>query len=100
MDLDLPSSFEEAVRERRILPFIGAGFSKNIDSTLPNWSEVIYRSAELLDYDPLILTTQGDQYQIAKYLHIKKQLGALYNLLAKEFDRDDLDVGKSNPHML
>lgn len=100
MDLDLPSSFQEAVRERRIIPFIGAGFSKNIDSSLPNWSEVIHRAAELLDYDPPILTAQGDQYQIAEYLQIKKQLGGLYNVLAKEFERDDLDVAKSKPHLL
>ena len=37
----LPSDYEAAARERKVIPFIGAGFSKNISTTMPNWGEVM-----------------------------------------------------------
>jgi hypothetical protein len=100
MELLLPVGFDDAVRDRRILPFIGAGFTKNVDKALPAWSAVMSRSAELLDYDPQILLSQGDYLQIAEYLSIKKRLGKLYKSLEKQIDNDALDVGASKPHLL
>jgi hypothetical protein len=95
MGLDLPQSFVDAVRQRRLLPFIGAGFSKNISGGFPNWSELIRHSADLLDYDPDILLSQGDYLQIAEYLNTKHRLGELYNLVAKQLDNDSFDVAYS-----
>lgn len=100
MPLDLPADFIESVEHRRLLPFIGAGFSKNIDKKIPNWAEIIRRSADLLNYDPDVLTTQGDYLQIAEYLEINRKLGDLYNDLAKIMDADNFDVGASRVHLL
>jgi hypothetical protein len=100
MGLDLPQSFVDAVRQRRLLPFIGAGFSKNISGGFPNWSELIRHSADLLDYDPDILLSQGDYLQIAEYLNTKHRLGELYNLVAKQLDNDSFDVAYSRAHLL
>ncbi len=100
MNFDVPQKFEEAVRERRLVPFIGAGFSKNVDKDFPNWSEVITSSAGLLEYDPEILATQGDYLQIGEYLSIKRRLGDLYNVLAKQIDSDRYNVWASRAHLL
>jgi hypothetical protein len=100
MDFDVPHKFEEAVKERRLVPFIGAGFSKNVHKDFPNWSEVVTKSAELLEYDADILSTQGDYLQIAEYLSIKRRLGDLYNVLAKQIDNDSYDVMGSRAHLL
>jgi hypothetical protein len=58
MAIILPNTFQAAVRSRSLLPFVGAGFSKNIDKELPDWSEVIKYAASILDYNPEILTLQ------------------------------------------
>jgi SIR2-like protein len=100
MKFDLPEVFETAVRDRRLLPFIGAGFSKNIHRGFSNWSEIMNQAAEILNYDPEILRIQGDYLQIAEYLRIKRRIGVLYNALAKQIDNDNFKVSDSKPHLL
>jgi hypothetical protein len=101
MNFELPSGFEEAVKERRLLPFIGAGFSKNVNRKFPNWTDVISRAATLLEYDSEILMAQGDYLQIAEYLDVKGLLGELYNSLSKEMDDEKkYDITISKPHLL
>jgi hypothetical protein len=100
MEIELPNDLVSAIEERRIIPFIGAGFSKNIHSDIPNWSEVINESAELLDYDYDILKLQGDFYQIAEYLSLKGELGNLYNKLYRKIESSKYKVEHSKPHQL
>lgn len=50
-----PKHLLNAAAERRLLPMIGAGFSKNIDPKIPDWGEVINIAAEDLGYDPEIM---------------------------------------------
>jgi hypothetical protein len=100
MALKLSDDFVESVKERRLLPFVGAGFSKNVHNDFPGWAEVIRRGAELLEYDHEVLTTQGDYLQIAEYLHAKSRLGTLYHDLARRLDDDRYDISSSRPHLL
>jgi hypothetical protein len=98
--MELPNSLIEAIEQRRLVPFIGAGFSKNIHNDIPSWSEVIYQSSDLLGYDPEILKIQGDYLQIAEYLDIKDKLGKLYNKLSKQIENSSYSVKNSLPHQL
>lgn len=101
MALKLPEGFVESVKQRRLLPFIGAGFSKNVDKSFPDWSEVIRSSgADLLDYDSDVLATQGDYLQIAEYLDANGLLFELYNILSRGLDNERFDVSASRPHLL
>lgn len=100
MPLGLPISLHRAIEQRQLLPFIGAGFSKNISPELPSWSEVIRRSASLLEYDPDVLETQGDYLQIAEYLYIRNRLGDLYSELDRELHASRFRVSDSRPHCL
>jgi len=100
MAIILPNTFQDAVRSRRLLPFVGAGFSKNIDKELPDWSEVIKFAASILDYDPEILTLQGDYLQIAEYLSITDHLDELYTALANRIQSACFSVANSRCHQL
>lgn len=100
MPLSLPTSLYRAIELRQVLPFIGAGFSKNVSPDLPNWAEVIRQSAGLLDYDPDILETQGDYLQIAEYLHLMNRLGDLYSQLDRDIHSPKFSAAVSRPHRL
>jgi len=100
MSVNLPIEYVEAARERRLLPFVGAGFSKNVSSKFPTWQQLIPLAANLLGYDSEILALQGDNLQIAEYLSSQKRLGQFYNELSRELDSTSFDVGDSKPHLL
>lgn len=76
------------IKEKRILPFVGAGISRNLG--LPGWESLIYKVAEDLDYDPEVLLVHGDFLQIAEY-HVIKY--GSKNRLAKIIDRNLRGVG-------
>lgn len=51
--MQLPKSFEEALSERKVIPFVGAGLSRGVlDRTghplFPTWSELLEKAAEAL----------------------------------------------------
>lgn len=96
----LSKRLRRAITERRLLPFIGSGFSKNIAPRFPDWSEVVDRAAKVLKCDPAILRVQGDHLQIAEYVKAKGQLRKLYSTLRDEFEAPNLDVADSKPHQL
>lgn len=100
MQIEFSENLVEAISERRLIPFIGAGFSKNININIPTWAEAINQAAELLGYDSDILKVQGDYLQIAEYLDIKRKLGQLYSKLDKEIDNPAFQVADSLPHLL
>lgn len=87
----------QEIKEKRIIPFVGAGLSRNLN--LPGWETLIYKVAEDLDYDPHILNIHGDFLQIAEY-HIIKY--GSKNRIAKIIDRNlrnvDYDISSSKAH--
>jgi hypothetical protein len=96
----LPDEYEDAARARKIIPFVGAGFSKNISGNMPNWREVMDVVAKVLGYDPDVLNLHGDYLQIAQYLKIRGKEGVVYSELQNLFHLPSMSVGASRPHRL
>lgn len=88
----------EASAQRKLMPFLGAGFSKNVSREMPSWHQLIGDAAQRLGYNGLILQAQADQYQIAEYLDIKKELGGFYNDLNRSFHDSKYRVQDSAVH--
>ena len=89
-----------AASERRLMPFIGAGFSKNVDRAMPVWDDVIDIAADLLGYTPSVLRAQGDSYQIADLLAARGRLDRFYQIVADTLDSAKYQVSASRPHAL
>lgn len=74
------------IRERRVIPFIGAGFSASLG--LPDWDHLLRTvSAEIQGiptYEEIKKCCNGDYLQIAEYLFIKndKNIGPLRHKLS------------------
>jgi len=98
--LKLTDDFKKAVKERKLLPIIGAGFSKNISPTFPDWSQVMDIAANILGYNPNILKMYGDYLQIAEYLFLQDNLDKLKNELVLKFGNPSFKVIDSRPHLL
>ena len=77
-DFAIPQDLVAMVRERRVIPFVGAGVSACMG--LPGWDELLRQvSADLqisetepkLTYDTLRRAANGDPLRIAEYLYIR-----------------------------
>jgi hypothetical protein len=88
----------EASAARKVLPFLGAGFSKNVSADLPSWHQLTERAAHLLGFDAPILEAQADQYQIAEYLALQKAIGPFYNALNHSLHDSKYRVENSKVH--
>lgn len=97
----LTDELKETIREQRLIPFIGAGFNKNIHPNIPDWSQVMGVAANLLDFDEGILKSQADNYQIAEYLDRENKLGKFKTELIKIIDdQNKFKITESTPHLL
>jgi len=97
----IPKDLAIAATERKLLLFIGAGFTRNIDKSLPTWSNIIDEMANILGYDPDILKLQGDYLQLAEYLNLCGLKDKLIVQLAKSVDDETkYSISKSQPHLL
>ena len=54
-----------AYRERRLIPFVGAGYSMPL--RLPSWSELIHVLGQELGFEPELFELHGDYAQLAGY---------------------------------
>ncbi len=97
-DNTLLDKLAQEIRDKKIIPFIGAGMSKNVG--LPGWESMIDLVAEDLEIDPEILSVHGDYLQICEY-HIIKN-GGSKNRISKLLDRSmrsiAVDIGSSDVH--
>ncbi|MCP5473457.1 MAG: SIR2 family protein [Rhodanobacteraceae bacterium] len=100
--VDIPKDLVGAAARRRLLPFIGSGFSKNISAEFPDWKGVVDIAADILKFDRDLLRIHGDYLQIAEYLEVVNGgIGDLANKLVTLIDDERMfDVGKSRPHLL
>jgi len=95
----LPPPLLEAAKEKRLIPFVGAGFSRVFD--LPTWSELIDQVASDTGFDPEIARLYGDFLQLAEYLILKDGgISKLRSKLDKTFNSDKIDVATSKAHLL
>lgn len=94
----LMDELAQDIREKKIIPFVGAGLSRNLG--LPEWEVLMAKVAEDLDIDPDILALHGDFLQIAEY-HIICH-GGSKNRISKIIDRNlrsiEVDIGASKVH--
>jgi hypothetical protein len=60
----------EAYQERRLVPFLGAGFSRPLD--LPSWNELMTWMARPLGFDPRLFALHGSPIQLAGYYDLEK----------------------------
>jgi hypothetical protein len=87
-----------AVRERRVILFVGAGVSQNLG--LPSFRHLIRHLAEQLDFDPEVFETHGDYLALAEYYTVEKShIGSLRSWLDREWHADR-DIGNSDVHRL
>ncbi|MFS0700070.1 SIR2 family protein [Cellulomonas sp. 179-A 4D5 NHS] len=83
--LDVPDDLVSAVHDRRVIPFVGAGFSAGLG--MPDWESLLRGLAEEvdsgLDFDQIKTMANGDYLQIAEFLYIKsdKRIGPLRHVI-------------------
>jgi hypothetical protein len=95
----MPESLVEAVRNRTVILFVGAGVSKNLK--LPDWSELIAHMAEDLGYDAEVFTSLGDQYSLAEYYVLcRGSIGPLRSYMDVHWHRTGIKIGDSEVHHL
>ena len=92
-------SIVKAVKDRKLIPFIGAGFSKNLN--LPTLDDLINIMAKDLQWSPDILKLQGDFYQIAQFYYAHfNGISSLRSKLDNIFNSSEIDIEKSVIHSL
>lgn len=97
--MKVPEHLFESAKHKRMIPFIGAGFSASLK--LPTWSQLIDIVSKEIGMDPEVAKLYGDFLQIAEYYHLTHSgIGELRSRLDKLMNSDSIDVSKSQPHML
>jgi hypothetical protein len=90
MSISIPPDLIDLLRERRIIPFIGAGFSVGLG--LPDWDFLLKEIASEVQgappYDQIHRMCQGDHLQIAEYFFLKydKSIGPIRHRMAAKLN--------------
>src|SRR4051812_12204828 len=83
-----PAHLLSMLRERRVIPFVGAGFSAALN--LPSWDELLARMSDEFDeehsYEKIRDFCGGDNLQIAEYFFLRsdRSIGPLRYRLSLE----------------
>jgi hypothetical protein len=95
---DVHTKLKELSKDKKLIPFIGAGFSVPLE--LPSWNELIRILAEKLEWDSDVFLQSGNYnyLQLAEYFVIKKSKGELRYALSKEMIIRDAILKKSRAH--
>jgi hypothetical protein len=103
-----PSELKRLYREKRVLPFVGAGVSMSVSwpdgqgKTLggPSWGEMVSEAVRILGYDdPELLRMRGTDLQILEYFRIKKKnFAPLINWMVKRLDAPESALTASRLH--
>ena len=92
-----PDALVEAIKNRKVILFVGAGLSLNLDC--PTWKQLIDHMATELDYDPSVFQHLGDLLQLAEYYKIQKTvLGSLRSWMDRNWHKDENRVDTSRTH--
>lgn len=97
--MSLPQSIQERLRDSKVIPFVGAGFSrgvKSIDGTplFPSWSELLMKAADRLDAEKkpthanlVRALIDEDLYDAARRARQHMGIAHWYEFLKTVFDR-------------
>src|SRR5258708_22562682 len=87
LSLEIPQELVSAMSARRVIPFIGAGFSSALD--FPTWDTLLERLAHDLDdsltYKEIHDLCNGDRLQVAEYYFLKcdKSIGPIRHSISR-----------------
>jgi len=99
-DSETLSNLRHAAKSRRLVPFVGAGFSRCLNDAFPAWDDVITRACEDLGYDAPVLMSIASHYEIGEMLkrdHPRLQRFITY--LRDNLDRESLaTIDANSPH--
>lgn len=97
----IPPELVRLVEERRLIPFVGAGFSSPLG--LPSWDDLLRRVSGALEqplpFDDICKFANHDNLQIAEYLYLKafQKIGPLRHEIEKLMP--SVDSTQSGPHV-
>lgn len=100
--IEVPQELISLAAERRLIPFVGAGFSAALD--LPTWESMLRdlcsRIESSMPFDELKEATAGDYLQIAEYLFLKcdRQIGPIRRQLERSLGNHKSPL-LSGPHV-
>lgn len=100
---DIPDQLVELAAQRRLIPFVGAGFSAGLG--FPSWRDLLRtlcdESQHAVTFDEVIEATNGDLLQAAEYLYLKhdRQIGPLRHEIERSFAKASVDPLTSGPHV-
>ncbi|MBZ4418596.1 SIR2 family protein [Myxococcus sp. RHSTA-1-4] len=87
---------QKEYREGRLIPFLGAGFSKPLN--LPDWGELIADMARKLGFEPDLFTLHGDFEQLAGYFEDAGDFEYLVHEMTRGFNsRESETLRKASP---
>src|SRR5215213_5022852 len=90
-------TLRELRKEGKLIPFVGAGLSMNLD--LPSFSKLIDIIAMQLGYDPEVYRLNGNNLQLAEYyVATKGSIGALRSEMDRLFNPSDEKIRSSGAH--
>lgn len=107
-DITIPDDLVSLVREQRVIPFLGAGFSATHD--MPTWEALLRDLSEeiqsqagvepVLSYDKIRQACGGDYLQIAEYLYLTagESIGPIRQAISTSL-RSDVPLLESTPHL-
>lgn len=99
----IPEELVALAAERRLIPFLGAGFSSSLG--LPSWERMLRDVCEgvesALPFDDLLKATNHDLLQVAEYLYLKhdRQIGPIRHQIEKSFSASPSMPLVSGPHV-
>ena len=88
--MPLPTELIEMVRTRRVIPFLGAGFSAPLN--LPDWDTLLSKIASEIEddlpYEEVKKFCNSDFLQIAEYYFIKsdRSIGPIRHVISRQLD--------------
>ncbi|HEX8598897.1 MAG TPA: SIR2 family protein [Chloroflexia bacterium] len=92
-------TLKELIASRRLIPFIGAGFS--IPLGLPSWEGLIDHVADELNYDADVFKSEGNYLQLAEYyILVRGRIGELRSYLDRSMNSSSIEIENSKAHML
>lgn len=87
----------EAYGDGRLIPFLGAGFSKPLG--LPSWGELVGWMAAGLGFEPELFTQHGRSEQLAEFYARTGSLDALVHEMTRRFDSEQAEAKRRDSPM-
>src|SRR6266511_626542 len=86
------SRLRKEYAEGRLIPFIGAGFSKPLN--LPSWNELVSWMAVRAGFEPELFELHGTYQQLAEFFDATRygNLNALIHEMTIRFDAEEFQI--------